>query len=665
MSFLNDQTSTGMFVNISTGNVGIGILNASNITISGSSVGIGGGGGILANVGWTPTTEPYPTLTLPAGGAFTSSRSNGQHLWVGNEVQYTFNVAGTVTAAPTNTALDYKISVPYPVAVAASYPADTIVGDLWLTVIYAGNSNLFKAYARTLASDANSLIVRAITGTTDESLGTLLAGSVITLQGTATYASTSVNQNTGGALAAGLQTVWIPSTAVNWAPTTSAPVFTLPAGAALTYSRSNARYMYVGTDVTYNVDIGGTLTASPTSAASDYLLSVPYAVATATYTNPTIVGELWLSVVNGVNSNTFKSYARTLTGGNASNVALRMLTGTADEAFGALTSGSTFTLQGTLKYTTTAANSNIGVPTSYIAADFRQNAAGDVGLNTGASNIRAKFDVIQNSNIPALVVDQYGTGDALQVRDGGVTQLVVSGTGNVGIGTANPLAKLHVEGIFKCATINSPFGFNYVSFTTPGTFTWTVPVNVFYVKFTGTGGGGGGGGAAGASGGYWSGGGGGAGASQKWAGSVNPGTIFTVVVGSGGSGGAFTSTTASDGSAGGVTQIYIAVTYYINVNGGFGGGGATLYGGFGAKGGAANSSIAQLSIIGGSGVTVPSNTIGGTGGASIWGSGGAGGDVALYGNTGLPGEAFGSGGGGARFNSTGRIGAPGVVFIEY
>jgi len=433
-------------VNISTGNVGIGTLNASNISISGSSVGIGGGGGgILANVGWTPTTEPYPTLTLPAGGAFAASRSNGQHLWVGNEVQYTFNVAGAVTAAPTNTALDYKISVPYPVAVAASYPADTIVGDLWLTVVYAGNSNLFKAYARTLSTDANRLIVRAITGTTDESLGTLLAGSLITLQGTATYASTSVNQNTGGALAAGLQTVWIPSTAVNWAPTTSAPVFTLPAGAALTYSRSNARYMYVGTDVTYNVDIGGTLTASPTSAASDYLLSVPYAVATATYTNPTIVGELWLSVVNGVNSNTFKSYARTLTGGNASNVALRMLTGTADEAFGALTSGSTFTLQGTLKYTTTAANSNIGVPTSYIAANFRQDVYGNVGLNTGSSNIRAKFDVIQNSNIPALVVDQYGTGDVLQVRDGGVVAMAVDAYGNVGIGTNLTSNILHIK----------------------------------------------------------------------------------------------------------------------------------------------------------------------------------------------------------------------------
>jgi hypothetical protein len=171
---------------------------------------------------------------------------------------------------------------------------------------------------------------------------------------------------------------------------------------------------------------------------------VPYAVALTTYTNPTIVGELWLSVVNGTNSNTFKAYARTLTAGNASNVALRLLTGTADEAFGALTSGSAFTLQGTVKYTTTSANGNIGVPTSYIAANFRQDVYGNVGLNTGASNIRAKFDVIQNSNIPALVVDQYGTGDALQVKDGGVTKMVVDGSGNVGIGATAPISQLDI-----------------------------------------------------------------------------------------------------------------------------------------------------------------------------------------------------------------------------
>jgi len=54
---------------------------------------------------------------------------------------------------------------------------------------------------------------------------------------------------------------------------------------------------------------------------------------------------------------------------------------------------------------------------------------GNVGLNTGSSNIRAKFDVIQSSNIPALVVDQYGTGDALQVKDGGVTKLSVNSSG--------------------------------------------------------------------------------------------------------------------------------------------------------------------------------------------------------------------------------------------
>jgi catabolite regulation protein CreA len=37
--------------------------------------------------------------------------------------------------------------------------------------------------------------------------------------------------------------------------------------------------------------------------------------------------------------------------------------------------------------------------------------------------------VIQSSNIPALVVDQYGTGDALQVMDGGVTKFAVDSSG--------------------------------------------------------------------------------------------------------------------------------------------------------------------------------------------------------------------------------------------
>lgn len=440
------QQYAGMFVNISTGNVGIGTLAASNITISGTSVGIGGGGaGILANVGWTPTTNPYPTLTLPAGGVFAASRSNGQHLWIGNEVSYTFNVAGTVTAAPTNTAQDFKISVPYPVAVAASYPADTIVGDLWLSVIYAGNSNLFKAYARTISSDANSLVIRAITGSTDESLGTILANSVINIQGTATYATTTINQNTGGVLAAGLQTVWIPSTAVNWSATPTPPTFTLPAGAAMTYSRSNARYMYLGTDITYNVNVGGTVTSAPTSATSDYKLSLPAPISVASYSNDTVIGDMWLSVINGNNSNTFKAYART-TATDSNAAVIRLLTGSTDEAMGAIAANSVFTLQGTMEYTTTLANSNIGVPTSYVAADFKQDVYGNVNLNGGSNAPRARFDIVQNSNIPALIVDQYGTGDIVQVLDAGVSKVVVNSDGNVGIGITTPPTKLNIVG---------------------------------------------------------------------------------------------------------------------------------------------------------------------------------------------------------------------------
>jgi streptogramin lyase len=54
---------------------------------------------------------------------------------------------------------------------------------------------MFKAYAATIPTNANSATIRALTGTTDESLAVLTVGTQFTLQGTLVYRTTTINQS--------------------------------------------------------------------------------------------------------------------------------------------------------------------------------------------------------------------------------------------------------------------------------------------------------------------------------------------------------------------------------------------------------------------------------------------------------------------------------------
>jgi hypothetical protein len=146
------------------------------------------------NVRWYPTQTP-PTLNMPTGAAFTTSSTSGTYRYVGNDITYNASIAGTLTTVATTQTDDFTLSVPYPVKI-AGYATNTIVGDFWLTVATTAYTNTYTAYARTLSTNPNVVVIRYLSGTSDDSLAKFPAGAVMTLQGTMNFQTTLVNNDT-------------------------------------------------------------------------------------------------------------------------------------------------------------------------------------------------------------------------------------------------------------------------------------------------------------------------------------------------------------------------------------------------------------------------------------------------------------------------------------
>jgi hypothetical protein len=172
------------------------------------------------------------------------------------------------------------------------------------------------------------------------------------------------------------------------------------------------------------------------------------------------------------------------------------------------------------------------------------------------------------------------------------------------------------------------------SFTTPGSYTWTVPAGVSSIQIVATGGGGGGGGMWGSGAGQT----GGAGAIVTSTRNVTAGQVLNLVVGGGGgtgasgpgSGGSYTC--GAGGAGGGSSNVDSGTSDQIIAGGGGGGGScnsATAGGNGGGAGGA-----------GGDGGALNQYTTGGSGGNGGIGGAGA---MAMFGN----GVAGGNGVGGA------------------
>jgi hypothetical protein len=265
-----------------------------------------------------------------------------------------------------------------------------------------------------------------------------------------------------------------------------------------------------------------------------------------------------------------------------------------------------------------------------------------------------------------VTLDDNGADPLTLTSDGAftfATPVAYGGAYNVTVGTppsgqqcavangSSPSVASNVTNVSVTCTVST------VSYTTPGTYNWTVPAGVTSVQIVATGGGGGGGGLSGTNPGQS----GGAGALVTSTLSVTPGQVLALVVGGGGgagtngpagSGGGYTC--GAGGGGGGASSIDAGNAGQIIAGGGGAGGSCDSSAGGGGSGGGA----------GGAGGSAGSDgmTTGGSGGSG--GIGGAGGGFMYGGPSGIaggngsggPGGGGGSNGGGAYPGGTGGSG---------
>ena len=396
--------------------------------------------GAIAN--WLVSAPP-PTFSAAGGAAFSYATQKGLYRASGNEIVYNVNIGATVNVGATPQSTDFTIALPY--VYGANYESNAIIGEMWMTVYYGAQSNVFKAFARANPDDAATAKVRYLSGTTEQAMGTLSAGATVNLQGTLIYTTTSSTRLmpptaatvTSQSLTSNLAPVF--GSALTWRPSPSAPTLTVPGTAYpasyFTPTSSVGQVRYLGTDVGYQVRMTGTIASQP-SADSNYVVNLPYpADIGVTYPTETIIGELWLSVTSTETlatpggSNNFKAFARTIAG-NANAVSVRVLSGTTEDTLASVPVGALVSLQGTLNYETTTIY-NGDVYTSYIPPVFSQDFAGQVTVNGSGYPPRGQLDIIgTGATAPALVADARGAANPIaEFRAGGNVMLTLGRDG--------------------------------------------------------------------------------------------------------------------------------------------------------------------------------------------------------------------------------------------
>lgn len=352
---------------------------------------------------------------------------------------------------------------------------------------------------------------------------------------------------------------------------------------------------------------------------------------------------------------------------------------------GAVTSGNA-SINGTLSANTFVARDSLRGGTVAVANTL--TVTSNV-INQGVSTFNANLVVNTVANVYMTSTSTTIRGGALAVTSNTVISAAsvdISTSGQLTLSAAGGMNITGSMGNFNAGVVNATSfvgigqGFSNMNVVTSNT-TFTVPSNVYKIRYVLTGGGGGGGSAPKQnSTHHYAAGGGGGGGSAIGVLSVTPGESITVTIGGGGNGGIASATAGAvattNSTAGETSSIVFANSLTITATGGGGGADSdntNRLGGRPAAGGAGSGGTINLQ--GGTGfggygqVASWAYSKASIGGSTVWGDGAASaGNKNGVSEAGANGVNYGTGGSGGQAHGTsadGGNGASGVLLIEY
>lgn len=436
---------TALYIDPTTLNVGIGTDKPSkpfhiqgDMMLSGQ---IYDGTGFPFSLGggsWRTLTSNQPSITL-ISGSFAETCNVTLQRYSANDMALSVYITGTIITKPSSTSHDYRFTLPTPVN-PTSYPLTTTVGEFWLSATSNAVTTVYKAVAKTIPGINDRVALKYLSGTTEVSLAELNAGFTLSIQGMLAYQTDRYVQTTP------TDAITIPGTNIRWIQATYPnPILVPPVGATITQTGRQGLLRYLGDDLVYNVLMEATINTQPTNKSLNYQISLEYPIQQSFYSSNAILGDLWLTVINGSYVTTYKAYPQ-VSGGDASNVVVRYVNGTYDESLSDIDAPTFIRLQGNIVYKTTVVAS-VAIPTQYLPNRLYQDNDGNVAINNSGLPTRARFEVVETSNRPAILIDQRSGADIVQFRSNvNDIKAIINAKGNIGIGTSIAPLPITVKG---------------------------------------------------------------------------------------------------------------------------------------------------------------------------------------------------------------------------